>query len=83
MPHNPARRDFRQGFFDGASQPLRKTCGIPAAPLRAIPDESPGARRGIRGVNPVKVAKDISCFVLLENWSFKDRGNQVGAWLPA
>ena len=55
---DPARRDFRQGFFDGASQPLRKTCGIPAAPLRAIPDKSPGARHGKRGVNPVKLEKN-------------------------
>jgi len=40
---------FCRGFFEGASQPLRKTRGIPAAPLRAFLDKSSDARVGMKG----------------------------------
>jgi hypothetical protein len=38
---------FRRGLAKGAPAPS-PTCGIPAAPLRAIPAESSGTRRGRR-----------------------------------
>jgi len=41
---------FCRGFFEGASQPLRKTRGIPAAPLWAILDKSCDARGGMKGL---------------------------------
>jgi hypothetical protein len=45
----PALRRFYRGLLEGTPVPPAK-CGIPAAPLRAIPDKTASARRGIRGM---------------------------------
>ncbi|MEQ1558088.1 MAG: hypothetical protein ABL933_04000 [Methyloglobulus sp.] len=50
----PALRRFYRGLLEGTPVPPAK-CGIPAAPLRAIPDKTASARRGIRG---------MSCFLV-------------------
>jgi hypothetical protein len=46
----PALRSFWRGWRKGLPAPS-PTCGIPAAPLRAIPTKTFGARRGIRDKN--------------------------------
>jgi hypothetical protein len=47
---------FCRGFSEGASQPRRKTRGIPAAPLRANLDKSCDARAVCKGFNSVPSA---------------------------
>ena len=44
----PALRRFYRGLLEGTPVPPANY-GIPAAPLRAIPDKTASARRGIRG----------------------------------
>ncbi|NOU23549.1 MAG: hypothetical protein HOO93_17515 [Methyloglobulus sp.] len=45
----PALRRFYRGLLEGTPVPPAK-CGIPAAPLRVVPDKTASARRGIRGM---------------------------------
>jgi len=50
---------FGGGWRKGLPAPS-PTCGIPAAPLRAIPTKSSGARRGIREKTPLRNPKSFN-----------------------
>jgi hypothetical protein len=63
----PALRRFYRRLPKGTPVPLA-TCGIPAAPLRAIPDKTAGAWRGKRDVQHQGYGVDGWAHDLFEFW---------------